>query len=176
VSIPTQRLTLEPATLEFIRALNEAQPDVAEQQLSLVIEGDWFNGPQHWMRLRMRQLNEDPTLIDWLMHAMVLRDGSRVMVGNCGYHNRPDATGMVEIGYQVAPPYRRQGYALEAARALVDNAFTHQDVTRVRACVSPTNEPSLNLIAQLGFVRVGEQMDEVDGLEYVFEVSRLSPA
>jgi RimJ/RimL family protein N-acetyltransferase len=45
-------------------------------------------------------------------------------------------------------------------------------VSRFIASVSPTNEPSLRLIANLGFVRTGEQWDELDGEEYVFELVR----
>ena len=39
------------------------------------------------------------------------------------------------------------------------------------ASVSPDNQPSLNLIDQFGFERTGEQWDEEDGLEWVFELN-----
>ncbi len=137
----------------------------------------WIEGPQHWMRLRIRQLKEAPALDRWLLHAMVLRgddDGAsaRTMVGHCGYHGAPDETGMVEIGYQTAPSYRRRGYAIEAVRGLIANAFAHEGVKRVRASIRPDNGPSLALTEKLGFVHVGEQIDEIDGLEYLFEITR----
>ena len=37
------------------------------------------------------------------------------------------------------------------------------------ASVSPRNAASLALVRSLGFRQVGEQIDEVDGLELVFE-------
>jgi ribosomal-protein-alanine N-acetyltransferase len=43
-------------------------------------------------------------------------------------------------------------------------------VKRFRASVAPDNERSLNLIGKLGFVQTGEQWDERDGLELVFEL------
>lgn len=177
--IRTERLTLEPAPVEFIEALERADHAAAEKIMDLAITGDWFEGPQHWMLLRIRQLKEAPALDRWLLHAMVLAqedrgEQPRTMVGHCGYHGAPDADGMVEIGYQVAPPYRRRGYAIEAVRGLIANAFAHPEVTRVRVSIRPDNEPSLSLTAQLGFVRVGEQMDEIDGLEYVFDLRRES--
>jgi L-amino acid N-acyltransferase YncA len=43
-------------------------------------------------------------------------------------------------------------------------------VTTVRASVSPTNTPSLNLVRSEGFVAVGEQEDEEDGLEIIHEL------
>ena len=39
----------------------------------------------------------------------------------------------------------------------------------MRASVSPANVASLTLVQQYGFVRVGEQWDEEDGLELVHE-------
>jgi len=172
VTIRTERMTLEPAPEAFIRALDACDRAAAARALDLRIEGDWFDGPADWLKLRVRQLTEDPALASWLVHVMVLSDGSRLMVGHCGYHGRPDDTGMVEVGYQVGQPYRRRGYAIESARGLIDNAFAHPEVTRVRASISPENVASLGLVAKLGFVRVGEQIDEVDGLEHLFELAR----
>jgi RimJ/RimL family protein N-acetyltransferase len=40
-----------------------------------------------------------------------------------------------------------------------------------RASIAPDNLASRALVESLGFVRVGEQMDPVDGLEWVFETS-----
>jgi len=37
------------------------------------------------------------------------------------------------------------------------------------ASISSDNESSLVLIHKAGFVEVGSQIDEIDGLEYVFE-------
>ena len=39
----------------------------------------------------------------------------------------------------------------------------------MRASVSPGNAASLSLIAGYGFTQVGEQWDEEDGLELVYE-------
>jgi RimJ/RimL family protein N-acetyltransferase len=175
--IRTKRMTLEPAPAAFLDALQRGDRAAAQSAMQIRIGGDWFDGPRPWMQIRIRQLHEDPALASWLVHAMVLTEEEngepvRTMVGHCGYHGAPDETGMVEIGYQVGPPYRRRGYAIEAVRGLVGNAFAHEQITRVRASISPDNEPSLALTAKLGFVRVGEQIDEIDGLEYVFELTR----
>ena len=39
----------------------------------------------------------------------------------------------------------------------------------LRASISPDNEASLALVRKAGFVEVGSQMDEIDGLELIFE-------
>jgi RimJ/RimL family protein N-acetyltransferase len=47
-----------------------------------------------------------------------------------------------------------------------------QGIHRFRASVAPGNDASLAIIASLGFHHVGTQMDEIDGLELVFELDR----
>lgn len=77
---------------------------------------------------------------------------------------------MVEIGYAVDPAYRRQGYARAALEVLLERAAREVDVRTVRATVSPDNAASQNLILQYRFAEVGEQWDDEDGLELIYEV------
>lgn len=65
-------------------------------------------------------------------------------------------------------PFRRQGYATEACAALMDWA-QQQGVTRFILSISPQNEPSLRIAAHFGFVKVGSQIDEEDGIEDIYE-------
>ena len=48
-------------------------------------------------------------------------------------------------------------------------AAEQPDVTCFVLSISPENAASLALAQKLGFVRIGEQMDEVDGLEWIFQ-------
>jgi RimJ/RimL family protein N-acetyltransferase len=126
-----------------------------------------------FLRYRLAQLAADPSIRPWLGRAMVITDadGQRHVIGSVGFHGPPDEHGRAEIGYKVEPAYRRQGIAREAAAALFDWAYRKHGVTRFVASISPTNEPSLRLASGFGFQQVGEQMDEIDGLELVFETT-----
>ena len=53
-------------------------------------------------------------------------------------------------------------------RALLDWAWATGRVRTCVASVSPHNAPSLARIHSFGFRHVGEQIDEIDGLELVF--------
>jgi len=78
------------------------------------------------------------------------------------------APGGVELGYTIFAPYRRQGYATEAANALMTWAQAEHKITRFVVSISPQNLPSLALAARLGFHKVGTQIDDEDGPEDVF--------
>ncbi|WP_346620105.1 GNAT family N-acetyltransferase [Blastococcus montanus] len=120
--------------------------------------------------VRAEQVLADPSSAPWI--TRVVHDPERQLsVGRAGFHGPPDAAGMVEVGYSIDPAHRRQGYARAALRALLAWAADEPAVTTVRASVAPSNTASLDLVLAEGFVAVGEQVDEEDGLEIVHEVA-----
>lgn len=57
----------------------------------------------------------------------------------------------IELGFHIRPECWRQGYATEAARAVLDHAFGAMRFTRVQAGHGPENAPSQRTIEKLGF-------------------------
>ena len=78
--------------------------------------------------------------------------------------------GMVEIGYAVDPAYRRCGYARAALEALLQRATEEPQVLTVRVTISPDNLASYELVSQYGFIEAGQQWDDEDGLEIIYEL------
>jgi ribosomal-protein-alanine N-acetyltransferase len=123
-----------------------------------------------WLwRIRLDQIAGDPASLDWVARAVV-DEGSGLVVGHAGYHGPPDEAGMVEIAYSVDPLHRRRGYARAMVRELLARGQSEPGVRTVRAAVRPDNAGSLATIRSLGFDEVGQQWDEVDGLELLFEL------
>lgn len=118
--------------------------------------------------MRVKQIAVDPESEHWAA-SVIVDDTTGAAVGHAGFHGPPDADGLVEIGYSIDPLVRRQGYARAAVVALLERCAAEPDVVTVRASISPTNEASLATIAGFGFEHTGEQIDEEDGLEYIFE-------
>ncbi len=164
--ISTPRLKLVSLTPSLLRAV--AGGDLAEvaRQLDAPVSAGWEEGVP--ADLRLEQLAADPSEQPWLVRA-VLTITPPLVVGSIGFHAPPDAGGRVEIGYDIAAAERRKGYAREAIQALLDWALATGRARTCVASVSPDNTPSLALIRAFGFRRVGEQIDEIDGLEWVFE-------
>ena len=119
-------------------------------------------------RLRLEQLAADASEQPWLVRAVVAST-PRQVVGSVGFHAPSDDHGRVEIGYDVVVSERRKGYAREGARGLLDWAWATGRARTHVASVGPHSAPSLALIRSFGFRHTGEQIDEIDGLELVFE-------
>ena len=60
-----------------------------------------------------------------------------------------------EIGYRIGEKHTGQGYATEAVRLLVDEAFTRLDLHRLEAGTSPKNIGSQVVLVKNGFQFVG---------------------
>jgi RimJ/RimL family protein N-acetyltransferase len=121
-----------------------------------------------WQR-RAVQVVDVPEDLPWVTGVLVDEDTGAV-VGGAGFHAAPDENGMVEVGYGVDPAHRRRGYARAALLLMIDRARSDPSVRVFRVTVSPENTASLGLVAQLPFVEVGEQWDDEDGLETIFEM------
>jgi RimJ/RimL family protein N-acetyltransferase len=158
---------MSPACI--VAALEGRHAD-AETLLRAWMPTAWPTEHDRLLRRRLAQLQQDPTLQPWLLRGMVLREPERRMIGHIGFHLPPDARGAVEVGYAVEPEHRRRGFASEAVRALLDWAIRWHGIRYCVASVSPSNVASLRLIRRLGFHQTGSQVDEIDGLELVFEL------
>lgn len=121
-------------------------------------------------RMRSAQIAETPADAPWITRFIVVPT-STVAAGLAGFHGQPDERGMVEVGYRVDPEHRRKGYARRSLETLLTIAQGHSDVSVVRATISPDNTASRALIDGYGFVAVGEQWDDEDGLELIYEVA-----
>ncbi|WP_292698497.1 GNAT family N-acetyltransferase [Microbacterium sp. 69-10] len=139
--------------------------------LALPYASSYLQGPDCvWLwRIRSAQIKETPGDAAWITR-LIIDPEIDMPVGLAGFHAAPDAAGMVEVSYQVAPEFRRRGYARRSLDALLAVAGREPGVKAVRATISPDNAASLALISSYGFVEHGEQWDEEDGREIIFEI------
>ncbi len=117
---------------------------------------------------RVKDIEADPASENWAA-SIVVDSETGLAVGHAGFHEPPNPAGLVEIGYSIDPLLRRKGYARATVVALLARCAAEPAVVTVRASISPTNEASLATIAGFGFEKVGEQIDDHDGLEFIFE-------
>ena len=171
--IEAPRLSLRLMPPEAVEACLAGDLAKASHLIDVEVPAELLQEPTA-LRFAQIRLDDTPGYGPWSIRAMVLR-AERRMVGHIRFHTTPDpeylqpyAQGAVEFGYHVFEGERRKGYATEAAGAVMNWAHTEQGVPRFILTVSPTNIASLSLIAGYGFKKIGEHIDEVDGLEHIF--------
>lgn len=173
--MPHQQVEIVHLNLPTLVALAAGDLESA-QQVSPTLLSEWLASQEcrgTWA-LRAAQVDLEPDHGGWV--TGVVRDAlTGDAVGKAGFHAPPDERGMVEVGYAIDPAYRGQGYARAALAHLMDRAHADPRVTVVRASIAPDNIPSQRTIAAYDFVLVGDQWDEEDGLEVVYECSAITP-
>lgn len=155
---------LSPAVMQ---ALVDGDLEQASEQAGVPLTP--FTVDESWLwKIRLADFAKRPEAVDWVARAAVDEETGQV-VGHGGFHGPPDERGMVELAYTTDPAFRRQGYATAMLEALLEWAADVPDVDVVRASIRPDNAASLATLAGHGFAQVGDQWDEEDGLELLFE-------
>ncbi|MEN0055793.1 MAG: GNAT family protein [Mucilaginibacter sp.] len=171
--IVTPRLVLRLMNNEVIEACLAGNLRIASGLLGASISEELLEHLSSF-KYGQQQLHDDPDYLPWSARAIIL-PGEKVMIGLIRFHSRPDPEYLhvyvrdaVELGYRIFKNYRRLNYATEAIKATMAWAQSEFNINKFIASVSPENQPSLQLIARMGFIKIGEAMDDVDGVEYVF--------
>lgn len=152
--IQTRRLELVLQTLEQVRAMIAALPPAAKANVSPV-----------WLA----RLDAATVPDVWTHGFSLVHTESGAKIGDCGFKGPPDADGVVEIAYGVAPDHQGKGYATEAAAALTSYAFSSGRVRVVCAHTLPTPNASTRVLTKCGFKHLGEVIDPEDGLVWRWE-------
>lgn len=123
-------------------------------------------------RLELRLI---PHPTQWQFREIFL-SSSNEKVGEINFHRSPAGDeftpeGTVEVGVEIAEMYQRNGFASEALMAMWLWATEREEIKVLRYTVSATNHPSMRIIQKFGFTHVGQQIDDEDGPEEIFEMN-----
>ena len=163
--IETTNLKLVPCELKHFEAILTDQRQL-EPMLGVTVFDNWFDFPGiagiEAIRFSCEYLTAHPNALGWWAYLFIhVKD--RVLIGYGGYKGEASETGMVEIGYAIIPAYRGRGLAQEAARGLIDYAFSHSHITMVDAHTLAEKNASARVLEKVGMKNVGALHDPDDG-------------
>jgi ribosomal-protein-alanine N-acetyltransferase len=162
MTLRTARLRLEPVRLTHLQAFADGGDAALGEALGVTVEPDWA-GPDalQAMNFSLGFLETHPEAADWWMHVFIHEADNR-LIGLGGYKGLP-AGGMVEFGYELAPAFRGQGLATEAARGMIEHAFAQDDIDHVIAHTLAEENASTRVLKRVGLRFDGEVHDPDDG-------------
>lgn len=116
------------------------------------------------------RVRASPERSPWTHAFAIVERMSGAMIGSCAFKGPPDAEGVVEIAYEIAPAHQRRGYAREAARAASHYALEDGGARCVRAHTLQQDDPSARVLLACGYSLVGLVDIPDDGLVYRWEL------
>lgn len=121
----------------------------------------------------LSQLKADAEFRNWSTRTVFLQNTGE-MIGIFRFHSRPNpdylrnyGPSLVEIGYVIFAEYRRKGFAEEMINGIVTWTKNY-GVSGIITSIAPNNIPSTKLVTKMGFIKIGEAVDEVDGTEHIY--------
>lgn len=87
--------------------------------------------------------------------SILTADGD--FIGVAGFHPMDDSG--IELGYWLGEPYWGEGYATEAATALIDAAL-RAGCRRLFARAQSSNAASRKILQKIGFIKTDERIDD----------------
>ncbi|KAJ5066671.1 putative gnat family [Anaeramoeba ignava] len=145
IKIQTKRLELRPLKETDVSRITELLQDKRISDFAAKIPYPYTeNHATIFINYTNNHLNE-------LNFAIILETE---LIGIIGLIFEPENK-MAEIGYWIGSPYWGNGYATEAAKALIDFAFNHLDVNKVHGKVYSHNNASARVLEKVGMVREG---------------------
>jgi len=159
-TIQTQRLNLIPLTLEqlqlFLTDLHRL-----EDEVGFAIDRDNDNDTaRRAINIKISKMgNADPAQHPWFTYWLIVIAGKSMGAGMAGFKGSPNEKGKVEIGYGLAPQFRRRGFTTEAVEALIEWAFQHQECLAIQANTDPLNIVSQRVLEKVGMTLV-QKTDE----------------
>ncbi|HAX74116.1 MAG TPA: N-acetyltransferase [Firmicutes bacterium] len=150
--LESERLWLVPLTLKRCeQLLNESKHKTVKQ---LYEDVSWPTKDTLDILPMMYQLlkrTKHPTGFEcW----MIVVKKSEAIIGDISFHNHPDSSGTVEIGYGLIASAQGKGYGFEALQRLMTWAINQPNITRIKATCLTNNEASIRLLQKVGMQEI----------------------
>jgi RimJ/RimL family protein N-acetyltransferase len=158
IHLKTQRLCLRPFQESDLDAFvtYRSDPDVARYQ-------SWttpYSFDQAMTFLEEMKLAQAGTPGTWYQLA-IERQIQPGIIGDCAFQVLEDDNRQGQIGFTLARPYQKQGYAAEAVRGLLDYLFGELRLHRVTAICDVENLASVKLLERVGMRREGHFIENI---------------
>jgi len=170
--IRTSRLILIPWTLELVDAFIENDQAAAERALDVRFPDPFGPPPETGDVLQFFRdsIEHDASNGAFVVH-MIVRKDDRMAVGNIGLV-APDEAGRAMYGYSVYPEFEGNGYASEAAKAMVEFGLSLDSVSTVYATIPVGHTASEIVSSRAGLTLTPHQIEDEGMILNVWEKSR----
>jgi len=163
MTIETENLILAAHLPRYLRALirsAEEFENIAGLGVADGIREQFLSASAEFFARVEAAKQSDP----WQFGFAVIHRIDNVLIGTCGFPGPPDSNGVVEIAYGIAPGYQGNGYATEAAIALIEFARKDARVKTICAHTLAETNASTRILEKCGFKKTGDAVDPENNL------------
>ncbi|MEG4805327.1 GNAT family N-acetyltransferase [Microcoleus sp. ARI1-B5] len=168
--IKTNNLQLLPVKRIHIEAFLSNKSELAKL-LQVTVPDSWPHFPQAFSLPSDESRESNPPPTEWNGYFFIHPQKS-VLVGNGGFKGKPNESGLVEIGYEIATEYWNRGLATEAVQGLIDYAFGREEVRAVNAHTLGQTNASNRVLQKVGMRFMSEVAHSQLGTIWLWQIDR----
>ena len=146
----TKRCIIREITVEDVDRLYEiySEPSITEYM------EDLFENPKEEKEYTMQYIKNIYHMYGYGMWIIEEKQTGQI-IGRAGLEQNEGMEGL-ELGYVIAVPYQRKGYAYEVCSAILDYAWENLETEVITSAIEKGNVASEKLCQKLGFIHVCE--------------------
>ena len=152
-NILTERLIIVPVTLGITRALLDGSNKEIEK-LGIKVDEKWPTEDTKDILPIINRSLEKARIPSGFEFWMIVKKDSMQVIGDIGFHGKPNEKGEVEIGYGLIEKERGKGFGFEALRAIMDWLSTQDSVRVIKADCLISNIPSIRILEKVGMKEI----------------------
>lgn len=152
-NLNTERLTLVPVTQRIVKGLLEGSYQEIEK-MGLHLNEMWpTNDTKDILPIIHNAFDKNPEPSGFEFW-MIVRKENMEIIGDIGFHGKPDEKGEVEIGFGFVELERGKGFGYEALSAIMAWLKTQESVKAIKADCLITNKASIRILEKSGMHEV----------------------
>lgn len=167
--IQTARLILKPQSMHDFERFFAMSKD--PKVMAFIGDGQIF----HWTRqVALARFREQlaATPADGLGPRAIYRKEDALYLGWCAV-GHSSFLNHTELGYRLCSDVWGNGYATEAAQALLGTVYRLTGLNTIQACAHPDNSASIRVLEKLGFTPAGLKLSKPIGREIpIYRIDR----
>ena len=143
----------------MLRALSSAELDMYVGQPESLSIGLGLSLPlmplsEHLKKvyhLKSKRIEEEPSSLLYNTYFIIILKETQTAIGSLSLKGKPDADGLIEVGYAIDEKFQNMGYMKEALEEFLDWVLKLKEVSGVNACTSRINISSQRVLMACGF-------------------------
>jgi RimJ/RimL family protein N-acetyltransferase len=164
-NIHTDRLMLVPVTLEITRSLLEGNSKEVEK-LGIKTDKKWPTADTMDVLPTINASLEKDKIPSGFEFWMIVKKDNMQVIGDIGFHGKPNEKGEVEVGFGLVEHERGKGFGYEALKAIMNWLKFQESVKAIKADCLIDNKPSARILEKVGMKEVGRD-NELIYWEYI---------
>ncbi|SFB25954.1 GNAT family N-acetyltransferase [Clostridium frigidicarnis] len=152
-NIHTNRLILIPITLEITKSLiNGSSKEI--EKLGIKCDKKWPTKDTMDILPIINNSLEKSKISTGFETWMIVDKNNKRIIGDIGFHGRPNENGEVEVGFGLVEHERGKGFGSESLNAIMDWLNFQESVKVINAECLISNKPSARILKKAGLKEV----------------------